>query len=177
MKEKKIFLVGFMCSGKSTIAKLLAAKMNLPLKEIDSIIEKRAELTISEIFAEHGEDFFRYLEGVILNEILLEYGSSVVSTGGGLPCFDHRMDWLNRKDITVYLKCSTETLFNRMEANSNTRPLLANKTENELKEYIQNKLDARKSIYETATITVDGNLSSKEVVQEILKQIKLQVEE
>ncbi len=177
MKGKKIFLVGFMGSGKSTIAKLLASEMKLPLKDIDVIIEKRAELTISEIFKEHGEDFFRYLEGVVLNEILLEAGEMMVSTGGGLPCFDHRMEWMNRNDITIYLKCSVETLFNRIQKDSGKRPLVVNRTENELKEFVQNKLDERKSIYESASIIVDGNLSSIEVVQEILKQIKLQAEE
>ena len=177
MKGKKIFLVGFMGSGKSTIAKLLASEMKLPLKDIDVIIEKRAELTISEIFKEHGEDFFRYLEGVVLNEILLEAGEMMVSTGGGLPCFDHRMEWMNRNDITIYLKCSVETLFNRIQKDSGKRPLVVNRTENELKEFVQNKLDERKSIYESASIIVDGNLSSIQVVQEILKQIKLQAEE
>lgn len=177
MKEKKIFLVGFMGSGKSTIAILLAKEMKLPLKDIDLIIEKRAELTISQIFKEHGEDFFRYLEGVILNEILLEPSSIIVSTGGGLPCFDNRMEWMNRKDITVYLKCSPDTLINRIQRNSETRPLLEDRTENDLKEFVQNKLEERKSIYESASIIVDGNLSSNKVVQEILEQIKLLVEE
>ena len=177
MKGKKIFLIGFMGCGKSTIANLLASEMKLPLKDIDLIIEKRAELTISEIFNEHGENFFRYLEGVVLNEILLEAGEMMVSTGGGLPCFDHRMEWMNRNDITIYLKCSVETLFNRIQKDSGKRPLVVNRTENELKEFVQNKLDERKSIYESASIIVDGNLSSIEVVQEILKQIKLQAEE
>ena len=177
MKGKKIFLIGFMGCGKSTIANLLASEMKLPLKDIDLIIEKRAELTISEIFNEHGENFFRYLEGVVLNEILLEAGEMMVSTGGGLPCFDHRMEWMNRNDITIYLKCSVETLFNRIQIDSSKRPLVVNRTENELKEFIQNKLDERKSIYESASIIIDGNLSSIEVVQEILKQIKLQAEE
>ena len=177
MKGKKIFLIGFMGCGKSTIANLLASEMKLPLKDIDLIIEKRAELTISEIFNEHGENFFRYLEGVVLNEILLEAGEMMVSTGGGLPCFDHRMEWMNRNDITIYLKCSVETLFNRIQKDSGKRPLVVNRTENELKEFVQNKLDERKSIYESASIIVDGNLSSIQVVQEILKQIKLQAEE
>jgi shikimate kinase len=176
MKRKKIFFVGFMGSGKSTIANLLASEMKLPLKDTDFIIEERAKLTISEIFKEHGEDFFRYLEGVVLNEILLEAGVMIVSTGGGLPCFDHRMEWMNRNDITIYLKCSVETIYNRIQKDCDKRPLLVNRTENELKEFVQNKLDERKSIYESATITVDGNLSSNEVVKEILNQIKLQAE-
>lgn len=177
MKGKKIFLIGFMGCGKSTIANLLASEMKLPLKDIDFIIEKRAELTISEIFKEHGEDFFRYLEGVVLNEILLEVGEMIVSTGGGLPCFDHRMDWMNRNDITIYLKCSVETLFNRIQKDTSKRPLVVDRTESELKEFVQNKLDERKSIYESASIIIDGNLTSIEVVKEILKQIKLQAEE
>jgi shikimate kinase len=176
MKRKKIFFVGFMGSGKSTIANLLASEMKLPFKDTDFIIEERAKLTISEIFKEHGEDFFRYLEGVVLNEILLEAGVMIVSTGGGLPCFDHRMEWMNRNDITIYLKCSVETIYNRIQKDCDKRPLLVNRTENELKEFVQNKLDERKSIYESATITVDGNLSSNEVVKEILNQIKLQAE-
>lgn len=177
MKEKKIFLVGFMGSGKSTIAKLLASKMNLPLKETDSIIEKRAELTISEIFAEHGEEFFRYLEGVVLNEILLEPGAMIISTGGGLPCFDNRMEWMNRNDITVYLKCSPATLLSRIQRNPHKRPLLGNRTENELNEFVQTKLEERRSIYESAKIIINGDLASNDVVQEILGQIKPLVEE
>ena len=177
MKGKKIFLIGFMGCGKSTIANLLASEMKLPLKDIDLIIEKRAELTISEIFKEHGEDFFRYLEGVVLNEILIEAGEMIVSTGGGLPCFDHRMEWMNRNDITIYLKCSVETLFNRIQKDSTDRPLLVDRSEIELKELVQTKLDERKSIYESASIIIDGNLPTIEVIKEILKQIKLQAEE
>lgn len=177
MKGKKIFLIGFMGSGKSTIAELLTKDLHLPLKDTDTIIEKRAELTIPAIFKEHGEAFFRYLEGVVLHEILVADEPCIVSTGGGMPCFDHRIEWMKKEDYTIYLKCSVETLYQRLEKEFQHRPLLNSSSPDELKRNIETMLQERQYIYEMAEIKVNGDLPPLEVAEQIklaLKQLAVE---
>lgn len=177
MKGKKIFLIGFMGSGKSTIAELLTKDLHLPVKDTDAIIEKRTELTIPDIFKEHGEAFFRYLEGVVLHEILIAEEPCIISTGGGMPCYDQRIDWMNKDDLTIYLKCSVETLFKRLEKEFAQRPLLNSSSLDELKRNIGTMLQERQYIYEMAQIKVNGDLSPSEVSEQIklaLKQLEVE---
>ena len=148
---KRIFLIGYMGAGKTTLGKVLARRMNLSFIDTDHYIENRYHKKISEIFASEGEERFREIEHRILLEIS-EFEDVVVSTGGGLPCFSDNMAIMNRLGTTVYLETSEEELAVRLEASKNTRPVLKNRSGSELVDFIKENLDKRRAFYEQAKI-------------------------
>jgi shikimate kinase len=170
-----IFLIGFMGSGKSTIGMQIAKNNNWPLIDMDSIIEERQKKTISEIFASMGENAFRKMENHLIKE-LAQSDNQVISCGGGAPCFFDNMDIMNSNGKSVYLKLSPEAILNRLlsfpEEMRLSRPLLANKTTEQLKEYIDATLTKREPFYNTAKIIVlcDG-LNVAQTVERVQKSI------
>jgi len=164
----RIFLIGFMGSGKSTLGAQLARRLNYQFVDMDQLIEDTAELTIPEIFNEHGEEVFRKWE----HDILLELCSReklVISTGGGAPCHSGMMDLMNANGCTIYLKLSPGALQDRLMRSKTERPLIKGKSEPELLEFISILLEEREKFYEQATHIVDGiNLRSEELATLLL---------
>ena len=148
---KRIFLIGYMGAGKTTLGKALAHRMNLSYIDTDNYIEKRYHKKISEIFATEGEERFRNIEHRMIKEIS-EIEDVIVSTGGGLPCFNDNMTVMNSLGITVYLETSVEELAARLKVSRNVRPILKNRTGNELIAFIKESLDKRKTFYELAKV-------------------------
>ena len=148
---KRIFLIGYMGAGKTTLGKALARQMDLSYIDTDHYIESRYHKKISEIFATEGEERFREIEHRILLEVS-EFENIVVSTGGGLPCFNDNMATMNNLGTTVYLDASEEELAARLEMSKNVRPILGNRSGSELVSFIKESLDKRKSFYEQAKI-------------------------
>ena len=148
---KRIFLIGYMGAGKTTLGKALARKMNLSFIDTDLYIENRYHKKISEIFASEGEERFREIEHRILIEIS-EFEDVVVSTGGGVPCFNDNMATMNNCGTTVYLETSEEELAARLRVSKNVRPVLKNRSGSELVDFIKENLHIRKVFYEQATI-------------------------
>jgi shikimate kinase len=152
-----IFLLGFMGSGKTTIGKLLAAKMKYKFVDLDSEIESAQGLEISQIFSKIGEQPFREMERDTLAEIIGK-DNQIVSVGGGLPCFHNNMGTMNGNGKTVYLKMSPGAILSRLlqlpQASRASRPLIANKTNDELSEYIKSTLLKREPFYNQAKIVV-----------------------
>jgi len=168
---KKIILLGYMGSGKSTIAKQLSEKLEKPLFDLDKIIEGRANLPVKLIFEQKGEIYFRKLENQILKELMASDEEMVISLGGGTPCYAGNHEMLNGENIaSFYLKASIDTLYKRLVANKEERPLIAEKSEDEMKEYIAMHLFERSFYYNKAThpIVVDGK-SIEQVVLDIKK--------
>jgi shikimate kinase len=149
-----VFLIGFMGSGKTTLGKLLASKLNCPFLDSDREIEIQQNATINQLFAEKGEDYFRSLENKFIND-LSENQFQVVAVGGGLPCFNGLMEILDQKGVTVYIKTSENTLFHRLMDALNERPLLEGLGEEELKQFITEKLKEREPIYSKAHLVVE----------------------
>ena len=145
----RIFLIGYMGAGKTTLGKAFAKEMNLSFVDQDWYIEERFHKTVQEIFAERGEQGFRELERQILHEIA-EFENVVISTGGGAPCFFDNMDFMNQKGETVFLNVSPEVLFHRLKLASHSRPILRGKSNDELKAFIVKALDKRKPFYSKA---------------------------
>jgi len=145
----RIFLIGYMGAGKTTLGKAFAKEMNLSFVDQDWYIEERFHKTIQEIFCERGEQGFRELERQILHEIS-EFEDVVISTGGGAPCFYDNMDFMNQQGKTVFLNVSPEVLFNRLKLASGTRPILQGKTNDELKAFIVKALEKRAPFYTKA---------------------------
>ena len=169
-----IFLIGFMGSGKSTIGRLLATKQGINFIDVDQVIEEKYKKSIGEIFAIEGETRFREIEHNTLQNNLDNNISSVVSVGGGLPCFHENMDLMNSKGITVYLKMSAEAIYSRLVALSEQsralRPLIANKSNEELKVYISETLIKREPFYNQAKLVISNENSDVSLCVSRIKQ-------
>lgn len=151
----KIFLIGFMGSGKSTTGKELASHLKWSFIDLDEKIEKIAGMKVSEIFAEKGEDFFRKTESEALHSMVTET-KAVISTGGGTPCFGDNMDFMLNNGLTVYLRVTPARLKSRLADASDQRPLLKDISKKELQKYISGKLSEREKWYCRAEIIIDG---------------------
>lgn len=166
--ESRIFLIGFMGSGKSTLGAQLAGQLNYRFTDMDQLIEETAEMSIPEIFDEHGEDVFRKWEHDILLE-LCQLEKQVISTGGGVPCHSGNMDLMNSHGSTIYLKLSPEALLSRLIKSRTERPLIKGKSDTELLEYIENLLGKREEYYSRATHVVNGFQIKPEELLRILQ--------
>lgn len=154
---KRIILVGYMGSGKTTIGRQLARTMEMEFYDLDWYIETRYHCTVAQVFAERGEAGFREIERNMLHEVA-EFEDIVLSCGGGTPCFYDNMDYLNMQGETVYLKATPEVLAKHLRMGRVERPLIKGKTDTELLEYIQTSLAAREPFYSKAKHIVDVNL-------------------
>lgn len=151
---KPIFLIGYMGSGKTTLAKKLASKLELPFIDTDDEIVKEIGMSITEYFQLHGEEKFRELERKQLLKTAQQ--NAIVSTGGGSPCFFDNMHWMNENGISVYLQMSPKSLFDRLsQSKPNKRPILIGKTEEELFNFITEKLTEREPFYQQAHLIID----------------------
>ena len=165
--SNRIYLIGFMGSGKSHIGKLLSLKLGYNFIDLDAEIEKKG-MSISKIFNQKGEDYFRNLE----REILLETNNStktIISCGGGTPCFFDNMEWMNRNGITIFLNPATEVLVERLKQEKEKRPLLLNKSEDEIQSLIEQLLRSRMEFYQKADYQI-LEVDEVEIVDEILEK-------
>ena len=149
-----IFLVGFMGAGKTTLAKKLASKLGYQWIDTDQEIEKKEGVKVSEIFEVRGEAYFRALEKQLIDE-LIPSENRIVATGGGLPCFNNIMETLNQLGTTIYLERTPKELFQRVKQATNSRPLIAHKSDEELLEYIETTMEKRREIYLQSNIIAD----------------------
>lgn len=167
---RKIILLGYMGCGKSTIANRLSKTTNIPCVDLDNCIEEQTNLSINDIFAKHGEIYFRKLEREVLIQLLNSPEDLIIGLGGGTPCYANNHELLKGENIlSIYLKASIETLFERLVANKSKRPLIADKNEEEMKEFIAKHLFDRSYYYNQAQykVTIDGK-SKEETTQDIL---------
>lgn len=162
----KIFLIGYMGSGKTTAGKKLAAMLDYTFIDLDAMIENETDHTIVEWFSQ-GEARFREIETLVLKQTG-DFKNAVISTGGGTPCFHENMAWMKENGLTVYLKLAPGSLFHRLAASKEKRPLLAGKSDLELMEFITESLKEREYYYSQAHYIVKGeNLDVKTLVDEI----------
>jgi shikimate kinase len=164
---RKIILLGYMGCGKSTIAKNLSKIIRVPFVDLDAYIEEKAGLSINAIFEQFGEIKFRKMEHEAFVELLNAPGDVIIGLGGGTPCYAHNHQLLNGEHIvSVYLRASIDTLFNRLVANKSKRPLLASKSDAEMKEFIAVHLFERSFYYNQAqyTVVVDGKTIDQTVL-------------
>lgn len=172
----RIFLTGYMGAGKTTLGKALAAKLKIPFIDLDWYMEERLHKTVGELFTEKGEDGFRELERLMLHEVA-DFENVIISTGGGAPCFFDNMQFMNRKGQTVFLNVSPDVLFRRLRVAKQQRPILQNKKDEELKDFIINALKRRERFYNEAQFIFDADeledrhqiAASVERLQKLLK--------
>ena len=154
---KRVILIGYMGSGKTTIGKALSKETGLMFYDLDWYIESRMRKSVSQIFAEKGEEGFRKIEYNMLHEVA-EFEDVIISCGGGTPCFFDNMDYLNQQGEVIYLKASPETLYKHLLMAKIERPLLKGKSTEELIAYITEHLKQREPFYEKARHTLDVNV-------------------
>lgn len=152
----RVFLCGYMGSGKTTLGKSLASTMNLTFIDLDNFIESRQHKTVKEIFAEVGESGFRDIERKSLIEVS-EYEDVIISLGGGTPCFFDNMDIVNAAGVSVYLKPSEDVLLARLIKGKHKRPLLADKSDDEILGVIREQLAWREPYYLKSKITFEAS--------------------
>lgn len=159
---KHIILIGFMGAGKSTLGHALARRLEIPFIDTDHCIVCKTGKTIEQIFQESGEDAFRQLEREILLEVVQQSSPSVISTGGGMPCFFNNMEVMNKAGTTVYLQASPDSLTSWLIRSSNKRPLIANMSEPDLLHYVKETLATRELYYLQAKLHVIAHSASPE---------------
>lgn len=153
----RLFLIGYMGVGKTTIGRELAKTLNIEFIDLDHFIQNRYSKEINQIFKDEGESRFREIENKILKEVS-SFENVLISTGGGTPCFFDSMDVMNKRGLTIYMKSSPELLAKRlMISNKDKRPLLKDKTETELLQFVRDSLIARELYYNQAQIILESD--------------------
>lgn len=153
----RVILIGYMGAGKTTVGKELAKALGVQFYDLDWYIETRMRKTVKQIFDEKGEDGFRKIEHSMLHEVA-EFENVVISCGGGTPCFFDNIDYMNQQGDTVYLQASPEILYQHLQMGKGVRPLLLNKTPEEVKVFIREQLAYREQFYLKANHILDVNL-------------------
>jgi shikimate kinase len=167
----KIFLTGFMGSGKTTIGRRLAQQTGFNFVDSDRFIEMQQGMTVAEIFAQRGEAAFREMERNLLLE-LQPNDSLVVSTGGGMPCHNDNMDLMLASGKVIYLKTSPQELARRLLPSRDERPLIREKNEAELLHYIIEQLTVREHFYNRADSVMQTEEYSMDELSGYLEAIR-----
>jgi len=168
MAAEKIFLIGMMGSGKTFWTKKIAKWIKSAGYDLDDLIEITEEKTISEIFEEDGEDYFRKLEAKILRWFT-EKKKYVLAAGGGTPCYHENMNWMKKEGMVIWLDESLEILVQRLAAEKAHRPLIAHLSNEEIALFLQQKLVERHAYYQQANY----RLTSDQITESGLKKLIL----
>lgn len=170
-----VILIGYMASGKSSLGKVLATRLNYNFIDLDDFIETKEKMTIKNIFDTKGEIYFRKVESLYLKELIHDVNDTVLSVGGGTPCYGSNMRTVLDSDNvkSIYLKASIPSLINRLKNEKFKRPLISHiKTNHELTEFIGKHLFERSSYYDQAHFKImTDNKSKEEIVEEIIKAL------
>lgn len=151
-----IFIIGYMGCGKTTFGRALAAATGLQFIDLDQYIEQRQHATVRQIFDLHGESGFRKIERDLLHEVA-DFEDCIISCGGGTPCFFDNISHMKSKGTTLWLKANEDVLLERLVRKREKRPLLAGKTDEEIRELIGRQLEQRSPYYSQASIIWEGN--------------------
>ena len=179
-----IYLIGFMGSGKSYLAKELATFSHSSYLDLDQVIEQHEGISISEIFELHGESYFRRVESELLKSITDQILQpelnqeedaqsktryTFVACGGGTPCFNDNINWMNEHGVTAWINPTWEVLVERLKKEKNKRPLIAALDLAGLKQFIQTRLKEREVYYSKAKVTIqDTHIPVEEIFKSII---------
>ncbi|MGB0368317.1 MAG: shikimate kinase [Flavobacteriales bacterium] len=151
----RVFLIGYMASGKSTAAKKLAKKLGVDFVDLDREIAKTSGMKIPEIFKDKGELGFRKLERRELRT-WLNKDNYVMACGGGTPCFFESMDEMNGAGITIYLQMTAKAVVDRVQSAKEERPILKGLSEEKMLKKVAFQIEKREPYYTRAEWTVNG---------------------
>lgn len=167
----RIYLIGYMGCGKSTLGRKLAATLNLDFIDLDTFLEEKYFRTIPQIFAEEGEEAFRIKEQKVLHEVSA-FDDVVVATGGGAPCFFDNIMVMNNSGFCFFLDVDTDSLVNRLINAKTERPIIKGKSPEELHLFIDQMMLKRRPFYEKAWYIIQGNEIKPEQVLALLDNTK-----
>jgi shikimate kinase len=145
----KVFLIGFMGSGKTYWGKIWAQRYGLKFYDLDAVVEEKEGRSIAAIFEKDGEAFFRKVETAALQQFS-KVEKAVIACGGGAACFNDNMKWMNENGITVYLSATAAYILSRVKEEKDKRPLINKMNEAELLFFIEQKLKEREPFYSQA---------------------------
>ena len=167
--KNNIILIGFMGSGKSSVGEALAKSLNYQFLDSDKLIEEKAGSTISQIFEQYGEEYFRNMETKTLQDMQSKLDNTVLSTGGGMPLREENAKLLRQLGLVVYLQASTDTVIKRLK-NDKSRPLLKG---DDLAGKVDKLLAARTPVYEKTAhkIIVTDNKTINQIVADIIEEL------
>ena len=148
----KLFFIGFMGCGKTHWGRVVSQKLHLPFFDLDEKVEEQAGKSITEIFNDEGEEYFRMLEKEIMHMIVESHASFVMATGGGTPCYYNNIDYMKKQGTTVWINCSIDCLYQRLSKEQEQRPLIRDLTGDHLRTYITKKFGDRKIYYQQASM-------------------------
>ena len=151
----RIFLIGFMGSGKTHWGRLLSEKLGMRFFDLDEEVAEHASKSIPEIFATEGEEQFRLMEKDTLHIIAESHSQFVMACGGGSPCYFNNIDYMNQVGTTVWINSPLDTLFDRLIKEKDKRPLINELSDEQLRAFINKKFSDRKIYYEQADVKVD----------------------
>ncbi len=160
----RIYLIGYMGSGKSTLGRALAKRIGYRFVDIDSWIEQQVDMRVFDYFTTHGEEAFREREREALTELTTLPEDVVIATGGGTPCFFDNMERMNSSGLTIYLKVDPAKLAVRLEAGRAKRPLLHNKSVSEIEAFAREALAVREPYYHQAKLVLACDHLSDEYI-------------
>lgn len=156
-----------MLCGKSTVGKKLAKRLNLEFVDTDKLIESKYRLSVEQIFSKYGETVFRLFEKEILED-LIKKDNIVVATGGGMPCFGENLKTMKSNGIVIYLNMNPISIVSRHKKSHRPRPLLKEKNDEELLEYIKQNLKKRDFYYQQADLILKAeSINIEEIISKI----------
>lgn len=164
----RIYFVGYMGAGKTTQSRKLARMLNWDWVDLDEVFEERYKISIANFFKKYDESLFRKLESQLLKETnRLQH--TVIATGGGLPCYYDNMAWMLQHGLTIYLRISADAAMSRLLSSKKKRPVIQNKSPEELKDFIKSHMRQRNIYYTQAQLVVKAESFE---VQELLQKVK-----
>ena len=166
----RIFLTGFMGTGKTHWGRLWAVRHHYDFFDLDEEIEQEEQLSITDIFEKKGEDYFRQKEALMLRS-MQNYSNSIIACGGGTPCFFDNMAWINENGLSILLQASPREILKNIALHEGKRPLIKKMNEAELLFYIEQKLAERKEYYEQAAIKIDADHITERSIDQHVKPI------
>jgi shikimate kinase len=160
-----------MYSGKSTVGRQLAKKMQFDFLDTDIIFTNQYQTSIEDYFAEHGEAAFRVAERKILEDLKNYPNHVIISTGGGLPCFHNNIELMREMGVVVYLEATVGTIYKRFEKSVVPRPLLAGLSKEDAIRKIESHLTEREPFYKQSNIALSAENVNFEALVQILKPL------
>lgn len=169
----RIFLLGFMGAGKSFLGKIWGEDHSIPFYDLDELIEKEERISVENIFATFGEDYFREREAAVLRNTD-RFENCIIACGGGTACYFDNIHWMNKNGVTVFLNESEISIYNNLKNDKKIRPLIIEQDEKTLQAFIKSKLQERISFYNESQIvlTIDQlNKGGFEVIEKYIKNL------
>jgi len=163
----RYFIIGFKSSGKTTLGKKLANRLNMEFVDLDEVIERREGRIVPDLYTELGDEGFRVKEWEALKETIVK-DNLVISMGGGAPCHCDNMNLMERKGEVIYIQLDNDTLVSRLKAAVKDRPIVLNKTDAELRAFVKELRERCEHHYLRAKYIIDGKNLTIDAIMKVL---------